>query len=259
MAGLVPKMGSWAVKNSPHILTCLNAFGVVVTAATSVRAYKQSCGTIEELEMEDYPLVDKFKEVWPYWILPTISGLATIGCGLGSNKIHADRELAMIASYDILKSQALTFRDHAIEEIGKNKVKKIEHDMHATELQMLDPPDEETQLSCDVETGGIVVYDRYSGQYIKTTYEAVYRAGQKVNDRLKPYGKGGEDWVPYSDFVQWMGGEYSEACRKYGFIARPFEDCIDVDDMCDPHIVEYKGHSCTIVYLNIIADDKDFL
>lgn len=257
MKGLIPSILS--SKNMPTTLALLNAGGVIITAATSIDAYRRSCNAIVDAELEDEPFLERFKEVWPYWIVPTISAVTTIACGLGSNKMHNDRELAMIASYDILKSQALSFREHAIEEIGKNKVKKIEHDIHADEIKKLAEPTEEQQISCDVETGGILLYDRYSGQYIKTTYEAVYRAGTKVNETLKPYGKGGEDWVSYADFIQWCGGEYSSACEKYGFIARPFEDCIDVDEMCDPHVVEYKGHRCTIVYLNLLPDDRDFL
>lgn len=247
-------------KNAPAILTWANASGVIITAVSAIFAYKKSSELIYDLEMEDAPVIDKLKEVWPYWIVPTATGAVTIFCGFKSNQIQNDRYFKAVAAAELLKTEAMVFREKAIEEIGKKKVQKIEHDIHADELKKVAPPTEEQQASCDVETGGILLFDRYSGQYIKTTYEKVYRAAEKVNRELRPYGKGGRDWYSHADFLVDCGGEYAEKMEDWGYAARPFGDVFeDVNDIVDVHVQEYKDHICTIVWLNVLPDSKDFL
>lgn len=263
MKGLLPKLGTkllhWANTNSPAILTGLNCAGVVLTAIAAVKAYKESKDILEEEHMEDAPFLDKAVETWPCWIKVGLIGGATMASSIASHSIHESKHAAMIVSYDILKTQATNFREHAIEEIGKNKVRKIEHDIHADELQRATAPAEELQEASDVETGGVLVYDKYSGQYIKTTYEKVRAAAERVNAELRPYGKGGQDWVSHADFLVWCGGQYSEACEKWGYVAIPFGDPLDPNDILDVHSQEYKNHICTVAYLNVFCDDKNFL
>ena len=263
MKGEIVKAGSnllaSASKNAPTILTWANAAGVLLTAVTSVDAFRRSNNAIIDAELEDAPMIDKLKEVWPYWIVPTLTGAVTIFCGFKSNQINYKRYVAAVGAAELLKTEAMVFRQKAIEEIGKKKVQKIEHDIHADELKKLSPPDEDLQKTCDVETGGILLWDRYSGQYIKTTYEKVYRAAEHVNAELRPYGKGGRDWYSHADFIVDCGGEYSEACEEIGYAAIPFGDVFDVDDICDVHVQEYKNHRCTIVWLNVLPTQKSFL
>lgn len=249
----------WCNTNKPDILTGLAIGGIVVTAVSSVVAYKKTTEALRELP-EDAEMKDKVGETWYYWIVPGLAGGATIAATIGINETHKSKELAMIASYNILKESATKFKEYATEEIGKNKVKKIEHKVHEEVIRNNEPSDDIKEI-CDAESGGAVFFDRYSGQYIATTYEKVYRAAEKVNHLLRPYGKGGRDWVSWADFIVDCGGEYSEACEKWGFCAKPFTDAIiNPNDICDPHIQEYKGHRCTIVYLEPgYLDDKDFL
>lgn len=263
MKGEIVKAGSnllaSASKNAPKLLTWANAMGVVLTAVTAVNAYKKSEDLIEDLEMEDEAMIEKIKQVWPYWIVPTVTGAVTIFCGFKAENIQDKRYFKAIAATELLKTEAMVFREKAIEEIGKKKVQRIEHDIHADELKKIAPPDEEAQASCDVETGGILLFDRYSGQYIKTTYERVYRAAEHVNAELRPYGKGGRDWYSHADFIVDCGGEYAEKMEDWGYAAKPFNDVFDVDDICDVHIQEYKDHRCTIVWLNVLPESKSFL
>ena len=259
LTNLGTKILHWANTNSPSILTGLNCAGVVLTAMAAIQAYKKSNDILKDNDLQDAPIIDKAAEVWPYWVPPVLIGGATMAAGIGANSIHESRQVAMIASYDILKSQAAAFRDHAIEEIGRNKVRKIEHDIHADELRRAVAPEEELQVAADVDTGGVLVFDKYSGQYIKTTYEKVRAAAERVNAELRPYGKGGQDWVSHADFLVWIGGDYSEACEKWGYIAMPFGDPLDPNDILDVHSQEYKNHICTVAYLNVFCEDKNFL
>lgn len=261
--GLIYKVGlktlHWANKNTPEILTGLAVVGVVVTAVSAVRSYKKTQEVLKDIP-EDAPLKDKVLEVAPHWIGTTFVGGITVAEIFGIHKSHSARELAMVTSFNMFKESADLFKEYAVEEIGKNKVKKIEHEVHDEILKKYEPSDEIKEM-CDAENGGAVFFDRYSGQFILTTYEKVYRAAEKVNRELRPYGKGGRDWYSWADFIVDCGGEYSEACEKWGFVAKPFGDAIESpNDICDPHIQEYKGHRCTVVYIEPgYLDDKNFL
>lgn len=248
--------------NKPDILTGIAVAGVVVTAVSSVVAYKKTKRKIADLP-DGATRSEKFKSTWYYWLMPGVAGMATIASTLGINETHKAKELRMIASYNILKETSEKMKQYTIEEIGKNKYKKIESKAHADILG--DRPDVQEAVKgyCNAEYGGALFFDRYSGQIFPSTYEQVYKAVEKVNMLLRPWGKGGRDWVSWADFLCDCGGEYSEACERWGFTAKPFGDAIDPiskADICDPHMQEHNGHLCTVVYLEPgILEDKDFL
>lgn len=253
--------------NASDILSVCAIVGVAATAIAAIKCKEAADEVIKEEEekrekegkTEELTTLDKVKLTWWCHIPTAVTFLATGGCILYARKIDKDEKTRMILAYNILKEGSDKFRKYAIEEIGKNKVKQIDHKMHQEELKKAGEPDEEKQMASDVATGGMLMYDRYSGQYIHTTYEKVYRAAERVNEKLRPYGKGGRDWYSHADFIVDCGGEYAEACEKWGYIAKPFGDVIDVNDILDPHIQEYKNHRCTVTYLNVFCDEKDFL
>ena len=248
--------------NKPDILTGVAIAGVVVTAVSSVVAYKKAKAKLETLP-EDATKKDKVLAVAPCVILPVAAGVATIASISKVNTTHKDDKLRMIASYNILKESSEKIKKYTIEEIGKNKYKKIEAKAHQDILNEDKKVQETVHEYCNAEYGGALFFDRYSGQIFPSTYERVYKAVEKVNMLLRPWGKGGRDWVSWADFICDCGGQYSEACERWGFVAKPFGDAIDPiskADICDPHMQEHNGHLCTVVYLEPgILEDKDFL
>ena len=230
--------------NKPDILTGVAIAGVVVTAVSSVVAYKKAKAKLEALP-EDATRV------------------ATIASTVGINTTHKAKELRMLTSYNILKESSEKIKKYTIEEIGKNKYKKIEAKAHNDILNDNKTVQDTVHEYCNAEYGGALFFDRYSGQIFPSTYERIYKAVEKVNMLLRPWGKGGRDWVSWADFICDCGGQYSEACERWGFVAKPFGDAIDPiskADICDPHMQEHNGHLCTVVYLEPgILEDKDFL
>lgn len=259
------KMGTKALKfcntNASSILTITAMVGVVAVSIISAECKKAAEEAIkEEEEIKGEPLTfeEKAKKTWYYYIPPVISSGITIACIGGAHGIDKKKQLELIAAYNILKEGSDKFKKYAIDEIGKNKVKQIEHKINEDDLKK-NPVKTETldKLICDATAGGVVLKDKYSGQEIPTTYEAIYRAGERANAKLRPYGNGGYDWWSWANFIEDCGGTYSEACEKWGWHSIPFGDPIDVNNMCDPHIEEYKGHRCTVVYLNLLPEEKD--
>ena len=126
----------------------------------------------------------------------------------------------------------------------------------------------EAQIAaCDAETGGALFRDSYTGQTFPSTYEKIYRAMDRVNEKLDHFKtqdehgsyNGGENRVTVADFIEDCGGDYAVSGEKYVFLSSPFGKPLpSKSDMCEPHVLEYKGHMCTIVQLNYVADDYDF-
>lgn len=248
--------------NKPDILTGVAVAGVFVTAMSSVAAYKRAKKRLDNLP-EDATKKDKFKAVAPCVILPAVAATTTVVSIVDINATHKAKELRMLTSYNILKESSEKLKQYTIEEIGKNKYKKIEAKAHNDILENRKDVQETVHEYCNAEYGGALFFDRYSGQIFPSTYERVYKAVEKVNMLLRPWGKGGRDWVSWADFICDCGGQYSEACERWGFVAKPFGDAIDPiskADICDPHMQEHNGHLCTVVYLEPgILEDKDFL
>ena len=246
--------------NSSTILTVTAMLGVVATAIVSAECKVKAKEVVKEKEEELNRPLEPFEEVkatWYYYIPPVLTSAVTIGCIGAAHGIDKKRQLEMIAAYNLLKEGSDKFKKYAIEELGKNKVKQIEHKVNEEDLKERPVKQEVLDSICDASNGGVILRDQYSGQEFPTTYEKIYRAAERVNEKLRPYGKGGYDWWSWADFIVDCGGEYSEACENYGWTSLPFSDNIDVNNICDPHVDEYKGHRCTVVYLNLLPDRRE--
>ncbi len=256
--------------NNTKIMTCAAIFGVVGTAASSVEAYKITNDILESHPNKNLSFKDKVALCWWAWLKPVTIGGITIGCIAGAEITNEHKQLEMIAAYDILKTGSEKFRDYALDEIGKKKVREIEHKIHEDDirstLEKRGLSDEEI-AACDAEHGGALFKDTYTGQIFPSTYERIYRAMDRVNDRLASVRSqdehgvynGGANRVTVAEFIEDCGGEYSAAAEKYVFYPIPYGKPLpSKSDICDPVVMEYKGHMCTIVQLNYMADDYDF-
>lgn len=258
------KIGTKALRfcstNASGILTITAMVGVVAVSIISAECKKAAEEAIkEEEEIKGEPLTfeEKAKRTWYYYIPPVISAGITIACIGGAHGIDKKKQLELIAAYNILKEGSDKFKKYAIDEIGKNKVKQIEHKINKDDLKKNPVPPEKMDLICDATTGGVILCDKITGQMFPTTYEAIYRAAERVNEKLRPYGKGGYDWWSWSNFIEDCGGQYSDAAENWGWTSLPYNDNIDVNSICDPHVEEYKGHRCTVVYLNLLPDRRE--
>ena len=292
MKGLIPKLLASADKNSPIILTCVAVGGVVATAFLAAKAVPKAIQAIEDEEElreiaaderaskeaevlnKDYkeaydeayePISnkDRFKLGFKYFIPAAIVGGITVGCIVGSERVNFVRQAAMAASCEAMRVAYDDYRDHVREEIGKSKADAIDHKIHEEKTMDIlekNPITESEYAKLDVAAGAALFCDSTTGRRFVSTFEKVYSAVDKLNERLSCDQGGGEDWIGVNEFLHMCGDQTSGyGLYNLGFAPRVFEKRLDRDSICDPIIGEHNGHTCTIVYLNYDVDDKHFL
>lgn len=286
----------FASKNAPSILTALAVgatVGAVITAVTgTIKAVKEVeedkedfLAQIDERVMEEVKegkieatpeaMDDRLNEIfeeeytwknvvavaWPHYIPTVALTLMATGCAIGSQSISARRQAAAFALYETAQNTLKTYQEKVLDEVGKNKEKKIRHAVHEEELRR-NPPNEGNVYNCNkgrcgVENGEALFREPQTGQYFVSTYEKVRRAVRKVND-----GCHKDSWYNLSDLFDDMGADPDVgSISDLGFpgVADPAADAIDEDYLFDPHLGEFMGHEVTIVYMSYyVADRKDY-
>lgn len=262
--------------NAPGILTITAMFGVIATGFISAECRRKAEEKIreeEEIKGEQLTFEEKAKKTWYYYIPPVVVGAMTIAAIGGAHSINRKRQLELVAAYNLLKEGSDKFKRYAIDEIGKNKVRQIEHKIHEDDIEDDIKDKKITQELIDkysVTTGGAIFHDDFSHEYWVGTYEQVYRAVDRLNDKLRDYKtkdekgnyNGGQNKVYLPAFLCDCGcPTYHNDLERWAFSR---DDYIDGDpiskgDICDPHVCEFNGHMCTVVYLNLNPVDLEFL
>lgn len=216
---------------------------------------------LQELMEENYTWKDVVKSVWPYYVPCLCFSAMAIGCSIGSQTLNARRQAATFALYEAAQNTLRTYQEKVIEEVGKNKEKKIRHAANEEHLRE-NPPTEDNVYNCHkgrcgVENGEALFRCPHTGQLFVSTYEKVRRAVRKCNADCHK-----DSWYQLSDLLDDMGGDPTvPSAFNYGFPGEPdgAQDVIDEEYLFDPHTGEYMGHEVTIVYMNYIAiNRKDY-
>ena len=216
---------------------------------------------LEELLEEEYTWKDALACSWYYYI-PTFcfTGMA-IGCAIGSQSINTRRQAATFALYEAAQNTLKTYQEKVMDEVGKNKEKKIRHAVHEEEIKRR-PPREDNVYNCNrgrcgVENGEALFREPVTGQYFVSTYEKVRRAVRKANDACHQ-----DTWYPLSELMDDMGADpTASGIYNKGFLGTPdpAQNAIDEYYLLDPHTGEYMDHEVTIVYITYNISDREYL
>lgn len=290
------KTMNFASKNAPALLTaaCVaSTIGAVVTAVTgtikaveAVEADKDEfrdeideqvkeevangdventpeamSARMEEILEEEYTWKDVLACTWHYYIPTACFAVMGIGCAIGSQSINTRRQAATFALYEAAQNTLKTYQEKVIDEVGKNKEKKIRHAVHEEEIRRR-PPREDNVYNCNrgrcgVENGEALFREPVTGQYFVSTYEKVRRAIRKANDACHQ-----DTWYPLSELLDDMGADpTATGIYNKGFLGTPdpAQNAIDEDYLLDPHTGEYMNHEVTIVYITYDISDRDYL
>lgn len=201
--------------NSPVILTTLGIAGFGTTVVLAVKAtpdaYSFHQGHVwsrdaidKNKNIEDKKeairndVIEEAKEVVPLYIPALGMGIISIACFLSANKIHADRNAALLAAYSLGEKTFVTYQEKVRERLGDGACTDI-HDEVMHEIVHSDTAPEGTLT---VKEGKWRFYDTVLGRYFYSTREDIIAAESEINRRLLVETK-----VALSEFYYAMGVE----------------------------------------------------
>ena len=128
LTSVLKRIGNKINKNSPLILTCTAAAGVIVTAVLAVKATPAAMNDICMLENPydflgepdgetftvEFTLTEKIKCSWRHYIPAALMGTATITCIFGAHAIGAKRQAALSGAYTLAQTALTEYKSKVI-------------------------------------------------------------------------------------------------------------------------------------------------
>ena len=119
---------AFLVKRSPEILTGIGIAGMITTTIVAVKATPKAARLLEDLQAqkkEPLTKVEVVKSCWKYYIPAAATGIASVTCLIGANRVSVRRTAALAAAYQISETALTEYRDKVIETIGEKKEKVV--------------------------------------------------------------------------------------------------------------------------------------
>lgn len=237
---------SFIKRNTPTLLTCLSAVGVVATAVLAAKETPKALSLLENSKKEKGKELTKFEKVKiasPIYIPSVITGMATIACIFGSNIINKSQQATLMSAYALLDNAYKDYRKKADELYGEQAGEQIREEI-AKDKYVSD------RISLDDDKE--LFYDFYSGRYFESTKATILWAQYKTNRSLfvncsvglnEYYEFIGLEQLPEYDSFGWTCSLMEEVYH-HPWIEFNHEEIIIDDDS------EYNGGlKCTIIYL----------
>lgn len=182
MRNSIYKIKGFLKEQSPTILTCVGAAGVVITSVMAARATLKAAKIIENAESEKGETLttkEKIKVAGPVYIPTVIIGATTIACVVGSNILNKRKQAALISAYKMLDESFSEYRNKVEELYGDGANKEIKKELVKDKYEEEKPVDNGKQL----------FYDDFSKRYFESTKEDVLAAEYEMNKTLnREYG-----------------------------------------------------------------------
>lgn len=167
---------------SPTILTCIGAVGVVATSVMTAKATTKASKLLEkakEMKGEDLTKKEKIKIAGPVYIPTILVGASTISCIFGSNILNKRKQAALVSAYTVLNESYKEYKDKVIELYGegansmvKDSIAKNKYEEKQNNGDLREKPDSRDAL---------LFFDEYSNRYFWKTMDEVKEAEYHLN------------------------------------------------------------------------------
>lgn len=207
----------FVVDNSPSILTGIAVVGTVTTALLTGKASFKAA-TIRNKEIADWeqellPIKEEARIllplVWKLYIPAATTGVLTIVCIIGANRIGSRRAAAIAAAYSIMDKAFEEYREKVVEKFGKNKEQAARDEIAQDRVARNPIGSREVVI---VAGGDVECFDSFSGRYFKSNMESIKAAQNELNHKINNdyyaslsdlYNLLGLAQTKYSDEVGW--------------------------------------------------------
>lgn len=221
---IASKTGATLKRYAPEILTGVSVIGLAGTAYLTGRAgFKSGLVVMADasarLDMadpdstEDVQFMvakDIVKETWKFYI-PAISvGLITAVAIVGSNRISAQRNVALISAAAIGERAFQEYRDKVAEATSKPKEQKLRDDINQDHV--VQKKDEFDKLVMHVGEGDVLCLESYTQRPFISSAEKIHRAENDFNRNVLHDGYGS-----HNEFMSALGLPYAPAGEAVGW------------------------------------------
>ena len=207
--GVVNAIYKGGIKHAPDILTGLGLVGLVASGIMAVRETPKAYEVLKAHEAEiDGTLTtsEKVADCWKFYA-PSVglAGLSILSI-IFARRIDSKRVAALAAAYQMSENALVRMRDSVRDEVGENKLKKIEDN---ADLKLM----EENPVIPDdiIETGdgNDLFMDYYSRKYFRSSPDKICTRYNKFISRLNR-----EDYLTPNDWISAL--ELPTICEELG-------------------------------------------
>lgn len=222
------KIGGALKRHAPEVLTTISVAGLGATAYLGSRAgYKAGLHVMAEFSTrvdnatdgeEVPPLHPKeiIKDTWKFYIPVVVVGVTTAVAIIGSNRISARQQMALISAAAISERALAEYQQKVVEATSKPKERKIRDEI--AQDQVNENADKLDKLVVENE-GDVLVIEMHTRQTFVSNAEKIHRAENEANRECIHDG-----YVSLNTFFEKLGLPYSAAGEIVGWNnARPLE------------------------------------
>lgn len=182
---IVKKLGGTLSKNSPTILTGLGVMGLFSTVYAAVDATPKALEILDDnvkydKNQDEIPLSKQeiIQLTWKCYIPAAITGILTIGCIIGGNRVNLRRNAALLSLYGLSEASLKEYQKKVIETIGDKKERLVREEIRQDRLVQNPVNDKEVILT---GVGESLCYDALSGRYFKSDIEKIKQSLNKLS------------------------------------------------------------------------------
>lgn len=166
--------------NSPTILTCVGAIGVVTTSVMTAKATTKASKVLEnakEIKGDELTNKEKIKIAGPLYIPTILVGTATISCIFGSNYLNKRRQAALVSAYTILDNSFKEYKNKVSELYGNDANTMVKESIakdtyKKNKIELREKSDNKDAM---------LFFDEYSNRYFWKTMDEVKEAEYHLN------------------------------------------------------------------------------
>lgn len=223
------KLVGVAKRHAPEILTTLSVAGIAATAYFGSRAgYKAGVHVVSEFsarldnaaeDEEVLPLAPKeiVKDTWRFYIPVFVIGTATALAVIGSNRIGAKQQVALISAAAISERALSEYQEKIVETTTRPKEQKVRDAILQDKVD--EKSDEDFNRLAPLKDGDVWVIESHTKQLFISNAEKIHRAENDTNREGLHDG-----YVSLNTFLEYLGLPTSPAGDVVGWTAqKPLE------------------------------------
>lgn len=171
-------------RQSPTILCCFGAVGVIATAIGAAKATPKALLLIKEAERKkesELTAMEKIKVAWKPYAPVAIIGSATISCIFGANVLNRRQQASLASAYMFLENSFNEYKEKVKEKIGSDEERDIRTSIVKKKLEDADIP----LLGGEV----LMFYEEHHGQIFERTMLEVRDAEYQLNRKITLNGE----------------------------------------------------------------------